>query len=131
MPHHDVDIDGDAGVVNEKRTVPVGFALALFSVFVVLVGATWYLGTTQAKIETKLDSALTILSTINGKYETLDRKVNDHEREDMGKWTAIDTRVSVIEKSGSEKTREIERSLNDLKNDFKVHEATTKHPNGP
>lgn len=129
--HETTPEEPDAVTLSERTKVPLGTLLAAFSIIAVFVGTTWYLGTALSEIKTKLDSQTLLLSTVMTKNGSLESKIIDHEREDISKWTAIDTRVSVIEKSGSDKSREIERELNNLKNDFRLHEAMGKQTRTP
>lgn len=117
----------DTNTVSERTKIPLGTLIALFSVIIVLITVTWYLGTMLSKIEVKLDTMAAMMTTVSTKNATIEVKQSDHEREDLKMWTMIDGRLSVIEKSGSEKTRDIEKELNALRNDFRVHEMMSKN----
>lgn len=112
-----------ASAISERTPVRLG----LFVGGVVgLVSAAWFLGSSFSKIETKLDMIVTQNAQNASLATSLEKKVTDHEKEDQAKWTSIDTRVRVIETSGSEKTREIEKALFDLRAEYKLHEALSK-----
>lgn len=109
--------------VSEETPVRLGLILAIIGIVVIFIGAAWYLATVLSKIETRLDIIMSRQENTATIALNLDRKQGEHEREDQGKWSAIDTRLSIIERTGSEKTREIEKMLSELRNDFRVHEA--------
>lgn len=117
----------DTNTVSERTKIPLGTLIALFSVIIVLITVTWYLGTMLSKIEVKLDTMAAMMTTVSSKNANIEDKQSSHERDDLKMWTTIDGRLSVIEKSGSEKTREIEKELNSLRNDFRVHEMMSKN----
>lgn len=109
--------------VSEETPVRLGLILSVIGVVVIFIGAAWYLATALSKIETRLDIMLSRQDSTATIASNLERRQGEHEREDQGKWSVWETRLSIIERTGSEKTREIEKSLADLRNDFRVHEA--------
>lgn len=113
--------------LTERTPVQIGLVLGVLGLVGAGIIAAVAIGSSKiSEFSTKLDNITGLLNTAVANGRDLEVKLNGHEKEDQAKWTAIDTRVTVIEKSGSEKTREIERNLNTLQNDFRVHETLSK-----
>jgi hypothetical protein len=119
---------GEELTLTERSKVPLTMVGALFGFLVVLISAAWFLATSLSQIQSKLDAVTLLLGSVSTKTTTIEVRQSEHEREDIKNWTVMDGRLSVIEKSGSEKTREIERELNTLRNDVRVHERITSPP---
>lgn len=112
-------------IVRDPK-IPLGLMIALFSVFVVLITSAYWLGSTLAEIKTEVRSAVSLLQSVSTRNGSLESRQVEHERADTDKWTQIDKRLSQVEISGSDKTRELERELTALKAKFDLHEAIQK-----
>lgn len=121
MPHPNEISENTA--VSEQTPIRLSLVLGILSFAVLLISAAWYLSSSLSKIEIKLDSISTQLTATASTAALLERRLSDHERDSMNTMAKLEGRISVIEKSGSDKTRDIERSVTDLANAFKVHEA--------
>lgn len=113
--------------LSENTTVRIGLVLSVMGLIFGGVITVIAIGSSKiAEFSTKLDNLTSLMTKVLTQSDMMDRKVNDHINEDQNKWTAVESRLGAVEKNGSDKTREIEKSLNDLRRDFQVHEALGK-----
>lgn len=76
-----------------------------------------------SRINTKLDNLTAMVSKAVSTTETTERRLSDHSADDQKRWTELESRIGVLERSGSIKAQELERDINLLRRDFEVHKA--------
>lgn len=108
-------------VISENTPVRLGVMVGIIVFIIGLVtgmGAAIYWGGT---VSAKIDQVLAQQSSIIVKNDGMEKDIIAHKTEDMTRWTTIDTRLAIVEKTGSEKTRELEKTLTELQKQFEIH----------
>lgn len=104
------------------ENTPVRLGLVIAVVGLVLSAVVWN-ATNAAKVNAKLDTLTGMVSKVANASEINERRVSDHIADDRRMWTEVEARLAVLERSGSEKARELERDLGVLRREFEVHRA--------
>lgn len=111
-------------VLSDQSPIRLGLLFSLFSFTVVVLGAgAWYLATSLAEIKTTLNTLVKSSSEVQVMTLALERRQTEHEKDDANNWKNLETRVSIVEQVGSPKTKELEKEVHDLQNEFKVYKA--------
>ncbi len=120
--------------LSDNTKVRLGLVLTVAGLCVgTILGVTAYGAAKVSEFSTKLDNINMLLTRATADSDATQKQVSSHISDDQKEWGSVrnditDTkaRVSVIERSGSEKTRELEKQIQDLRRDFQVHEALSK-----
>ena len=113
--------------INESTGVSLKVLISVATgIAVPLVTGFFWVAINVAEIKTTLQNMAVIQVRAAADVIVLERKVADHISDDSVKWQDIERRVLTIEKSGSEKAHELEKRLNEIDIQFRVHVATPK-----
>ena len=124
-------IEGE-GAIGPSSNVKLGLILTVLGLVGALtVGGVAAISSKTSEYSTKLDNIQQLLTTTIANQQGTDRRVNDHISSDSPKWEKTETRLSVLEISGSSKLRDVESELRSLRQDFEVYRATRNNGNKP
>ena len=113
--------------INESTGVSLKVLIGVATgILVPLVSGFFWVAMNVAEIKTTLISMQALQLRAGTEAAALDKKLVEHVAEDSTKWQDIERRVTVIEKSGSEKAHELEKRLNEMDIQFRVHVAMPK-----
>jgi hypothetical protein len=118
------------GVVTIDERTSVSVKVLLMGMGIVLSAIIW-VGNAQIasqrnmiRIETKLDMLNAQILRSDGEVDRLQKTVNDHIANDDRFARSLDSRVTVIEESGSKSVHEVQSRINDLEVRMRVMERT-------
>lgn len=127
--HHREDSGGeqngrDEGTITERTKVPLGLLFGSGGLIAVLIaGAVWF-AVTLTDIRAELRNITSVVTKASDGVQSLDRRLSDHEKGDKVTAQAVETRLAVIERSGSPALSDLTKAITQLRVDFEVHKAT-------
>lgn len=117
--------------IGEATPIRLGLILTVLGIVGAgIIGSAVWAATQFAELKADVRSMQGTLNTVALSSSTMRDDLNSHKTEDSRQWSDIKERVSLLERSGSQAVRDLAKDLNDLKNDFRVHEALSKQPGG-
>lgn len=131
MKHDEAEGETKTTAIGEGTPVKLGLILSILGIVGagVIASAVW-VATQLTELRATVQSMQTTLNAMVVTSGTMRDDLANHKSEDSREWNAIKARVLLIEQSGSQATRDFGRELNDLRNDFHVHEAISKQKGG-
>lgn len=111
--------------IGPSSNVKLGLILTVLGLVGALtVGGVAAVSAKTSEYSTKLDNIQQLLTATITKNENTEKRVEEHIGSDAPKWEKTETRLSVLEISGSSKVRALEVELQKLRQDFEVYKAT-------
>lgn len=116
--------DEEPPQITERTGVSLKVLLgACSAVLIPIFGATFYVAVNITEIRAQLTSMTSLVLKAGSDNDAIMRRISEHVTDDTSRWTDIQQRLVVIEKSGSEKVHEMEKRVNELEIQLRVHTA--------
>lgn len=112
--------------IGPGTPVKLAVVLTLSSMLLVLIGVVMAANSTMTELKVKVDNLTTSIKEVIAASTSSVVRQQTHEAEDMKLWTDTRSRLTTIEKNGSDATRELKKELDDLRNEFRVYVAIQK-----
>lgn len=131
MPHTTKD-EEQSQPISEVTPIRLGLILAILGVVGAgIIGSAVWVATQLTELKATVGAMQTTLNTLAVASTNIRDDVTNHKSEDSRQWNDIKARVLLLEESGSKATRDLARDLNELRNEFRVHEAISKNGGKP
>lgn len=104
--------------------IVIGIVGGIIGALVMVASAVYWAGATSQK----LDQVVTIVTSVAGKTDGNTRDLSDHKSLDESRWNGMNTRLSILEQTGSEATRKLVERVAELEARLRIDEATWKKP---
>lgn len=126
------DDEGESRAIGEQTPIRLGLILAVLGVVSAgIIGSAVWVATQLTELKGSVSAMQSTLNTLAVASSVIRDDVANHKTDDSKAWAEIRGRVLLLEQSGSQATRDLSKELNELRNDFRVHEALSKQPKGP
>lgn len=106
------------------------FGGAFVFICTVVVAAAVYMTSSVSELKTEMRNMNTNLAALVLDSKNTSAELIRHKEDDSKMWSDLKAIVNGIERNGSQKALELEKSLNQLRVDFEVYKATQKNGKG-